>query len=51
VNTDEFLAAALRNPVNEEIAGELFRMAATGCVDRLGMPGANRMERADESRG
>jgi hypothetical protein len=27
MNTSEFLAAALRNPVNETIAGELFRQA------------------------
>jgi hypothetical protein len=38
VNTDEFLAAALRNPVNEKIANELFRMAlpdgwiVSGCL-------------------
>jgi hypothetical protein len=27
MNTSDFLAAALRNPVNEAIAGELFRLA------------------------
>jgi hypothetical protein len=27
MNTDDFLAAALRNPVNEIIAGELFQLA------------------------
>ena len=38
MDTDEFLAAALRNPVNERIAGELFRMAlpdawiVSGCL-------------------
>jgi uncharacterized protein len=38
VNSDEFLAAALRNPVNEKIAGELFRLAlpdawiVSGCL-------------------
>ena len=38
MNTDEFLAAALRNPVNEMIAGELFRLAlpdawiVSGCL-------------------
>ena len=47
MNTAEFLAAALRNPVNAAIADELFRARAAGCVDRLGMPGADRVERAD----
>src|SRR6202048_4017308 len=38
MDTDEFLAAALRNPVNEIIAGELFRLAlpdawiVSGCL-------------------
>ncbi|MEA2796344.1 MAG: uncharacterized protein QOI87_3724 [Bradyrhizobium sp.] len=38
MDTDEFLAAALRNPVNEKIAGELFRLAppdtwiVSGCL-------------------
>jgi uncharacterized protein len=38
MNTDDFLAAALRNPVNEAIADELFRMAlpdawiVSGCL-------------------
>ena len=38
MDTDEFLAAALRNPVNEAIAGELFRLAlpdawiVSGCL-------------------
>jgi hypothetical protein len=38
MNTDEFLAAALRNPVNEIIADELFRLAlpdawiVSGCL-------------------
>jgi len=40
MDTDEFLAAALRNPVNEAIAGELFRLAlpdawiVSGCLVR-----------------
>jgi hypothetical protein len=38
MNTTDFLAAALRNPVNEAIAGELFRLAlpdawiVSGCL-------------------
>src|SRR6202171_4445981 len=38
MDTDEFLAAALRNPVNEKIADELFRLAlpdawiVSGCL-------------------
>jgi hypothetical protein len=38
MNTDDFLAAALRNPVNEAIAGELLRLAlpdawiVSGCL-------------------
>jgi hypothetical protein len=38
MDTDEFLAAALRNPVNEKIAGQLFRLAlpdawiVSGCL-------------------
>ena len=38
MNTDDFLAAALRNPVNEAIADELFRLAlpdawiVSGCL-------------------
>jgi hypothetical protein len=38
MDTDEFLAAALRNPVNEKIASELFRLAlpdawiVSGCL-------------------
>src|SRR5258708_20584972 len=38
INTDEFLAAALRNPVNETIAEELFHLAlpdawiVSGCL-------------------
>src|ERR1700737_377116 len=38
MNQDEFLAAALRNPANEIIAGELFRLAlpdawiVSGCL-------------------
>jgi hypothetical protein len=38
MNTDDFLAAALRNPVNESIADELFRLAlpdawiVSGCL-------------------
>jgi hypothetical protein len=31
MDTDEFLAAALRNPVNEIIADELFRLALPDC--------------------
>ena len=38
MDTEEFLAAALRNPVNEKIADELFRLAlpdawiVSGCL-------------------
>jgi uncharacterized protein len=38
MNTNDFLAAALRNPINEAIAGELFRLAlpdawiVSGCL-------------------
>ena len=34
----------VRNPVNETIADELSTPCAAGCVDRLRLPGANRLE-------
>ena len=51
MNTDEFLAAALRNPVNETIADELFRLALPDAWIVSGCLVQTRLERADRPRG
>ena len=47
MDTDDFLGLALRNPVNARHRRRIVRARAAGCVDRLGLPGADRVERAD----
>ena len=47
MNQDEFLAAALRNPVNEAIADELLQLALPDAWIVVGLPGADSVECAD----
>jgi len=46
MNTSDFLAAALRNRVNEAIAGE-YSAGVAGCVDRFRRPRTDRLNVAD----